>query len=381
MRSFQHPSLRTSPHRRAPIFSRSTSPQCRIVGSTPMPFMPVVQAKLRVGAPNDKYEQEANRVADQIMRMPWGPIAPRPTKATQSVQRLCAECASGSSLCPECAEEEETIHAKARPGQAARADLDLTARLQAISGGGQPLPARERSYFEAWFGRDFSATRIHTGQAAADVAAQVNARAFTFKRDIVFGAGEYPHDQGRDSLHLLAHELTHVVQQGGAVDGSGGNSNANPARAQFATDEPETVRKAPVSPAHPSTNAIFQRWLGGGAVAVTYHPETPKNAEVFPIYGSEQCFHEHWRTPPLSRGPTWNLDTLRFGRPGIDPSNGRAYVCYQPGSSHLLAALWCHLAMGHRPMPARDRSSVRSRSLSSEERRRKRASWNRFEEG
>ena len=272
-----------------------------------MPFMPVIQAKLRVAAPNDKYEQEANRVADQIMRMPWGPIAPPPTKATQSVQRLCAECASGSSLCPECAEEEETINAKARPGQAARADLDLTARLQAIRGGGQPLPARERSYFEAWFGRDFSATRIHTDQAAADVAAQLSARAFTLKRDIVFGAGEYPHRQGRDSLHLLAHELTHVVQQGGAVDGSGGNSNANPARAQFATNEPETVRKAPVSPAHPSTNAIFQRWLGGGAVAVTYHPETPQNAEVFPIMDLNNVFlntGELLRYPEAQAG-TW----------------------------------------------------------------------------
>ena len=179
--------------------------------------MPVVQAKLRVGASNDKYEQEADRVADRIMRMP-GPIAPWLTEATESVQRLCSECASGSSLCPECAaEEEKTIHAKARPGQTAEASRDLGARLQAIKSGGQPLPPEQRSYFEARFGRDFSATRIHTSQAAADLAAQVNARAFTFQRDIVFGAGEYRNDHGRDSFHLLAHELTHVVQQCGTV--------------------------------------------------------------------------------------------------------------------------------------------------------------------
>jgi hypothetical protein len=58
-----------SPHHPAPIFSGTTSPQRRIVASTPIPFMPVVQAKLRVGAPNDKYEQEADRVVDQVMRI------------------------------------------------------------------------------------------------------------------------------------------------------------------------------------------------------------------------------------------------------------------------------------------------------------------------
>jgi hypothetical protein len=73
--SLQPPSRRTSSHRPTLVHSGSVWPQISIVGSTPAPFMPVVQAKLRIGAPNDKYEQEADRVADHVMRMPE---APRP---------------------------------------------------------------------------------------------------------------------------------------------------------------------------------------------------------------------------------------------------------------------------------------------------------------
>ena len=77
-------------------------------------------------------------------------------------------------------------------------------------GGGVPLPKSERTFFEPRFGRDFSGVRVHRDARAAGLAASVHARAFTHGEDIVFGGGHAPSDRG-----LLAHELAHVVQQGG----------------------------------------------------------------------------------------------------------------------------------------------------------------------
>ena len=81
-----------------------------------------------------------------------------------------------------------------------------------MKGGGQPLPASVRNFFEPRFGYDFSQVRIHTNEQAAEMASSINARAFTNGRDIVFGSGEYAPGTV-EGKRLLAHELTHVVQQ------------------------------------------------------------------------------------------------------------------------------------------------------------------------
>ncbi len=92
--------------------------------------------------------------------------------------------------------------------------LDLSSRLQRLQGG-EPLPASTRALFEPRFSADFSAVRVHRDSEAAETAQKLNAQAFTRGRDIVFGPGRYqpqsPHGQ-----RLLAHELTHVLQQGSA---------------------------------------------------------------------------------------------------------------------------------------------------------------------
>ncbi|MEA2563867.1 MAG: hypothetical protein QOH06_5371 [Acidobacteriota bacterium] len=77
----------------------------------------------------------------------------------------------------------------------------------ALQGGGRPLPASERAFFEPRFGCDFANVRLHSGTAASELARSVQARAFTLGDSIVLDSGE----SGRE---LLAHELTHVVQQG-----------------------------------------------------------------------------------------------------------------------------------------------------------------------
>ena len=95
----------------------------------------------------------------------------------------------------------------------AGSDIDL--QINAIKGGGQPLPESVRNFFEPRFGHDFSKVRVHTDSKAAESARAVNAFAYTVGRDVVFGLGQFAPGtlEGRK---LVAHELTHVVQQGGS---------------------------------------------------------------------------------------------------------------------------------------------------------------------
>ena len=150
---------------------------------------PRPQARLTLGAPDDAFEREADQVADQVMRMP-----------EPGVQRMCSEC-----------EEEHKIQAKEEPGRTPSVPAGFEPRFAALQGGGRPLPASERAFFEPRFGRDFSNVRLHSGPAASELASSVHARAFTLGDSIVLGAGGY--ERG-----LLAHELTHVVQQGGGAE-------------------------------------------------------------------------------------------------------------------------------------------------------------------
>ncbi|WP_440956049.1 eCIS core domain-containing protein [Methanosarcina sp. Mfa9] len=169
-----------------------------------------LQAKLRVGQPNDIYEQEADRVAEQVMSMPEPQAA---SSGTLSIQRTCPGCEEEKlrrQPIKEEEEKEELLQTKEISGQNAETTPGLESRINAIRGGGQPLAESERSFFEPRFGYDFSQVRVHIDEQAAQA---VNARAFTVGNDIVFEAGQYVPGTtaGRQ---LLAHELTHTVQQG-----------------------------------------------------------------------------------------------------------------------------------------------------------------------
>jgi hypothetical protein len=165
---------------------------------------PLVQPKLRIGQPNDKYEQEADRVADRVMKMqePNGSLGERPT-GSQLVQR--------ESTCHECKNESESIRAKPAANTTPILTTGLQGQVQSLKGGGQPLPRSIRNFFEPRFDRDFSQVRVHTSGKAVEAAESVNARAFTLGKNVVFGVGQYtPETSG--GKRLLAHELTHVVQ-------------------------------------------------------------------------------------------------------------------------------------------------------------------------
>ena len=178
----------------------------------------IIQAKLTVGQPGDVYEQEADRVADQIARMPDSapPSSVRVSEQIQPlrIQRLCTECEEEEQiqrLCTEC-EEEEPIQPKEAAGQTPAVTPGLEARLDTTRGSGQPLPKSVRSDMESRFGTDFSRVRVHADSEAAALNRDLKAQAFTRHRDIYFGTGKYSPDS-KAGQHLLAHELTHVVQQ------------------------------------------------------------------------------------------------------------------------------------------------------------------------
>jgi uncharacterized protein DUF4157 len=180
-----------------------------------------IQAKLTVSQPGDQYEQEADRVADQIMRMPdpASPAVARPEGSPQisGLQRKCAQCEEEQiqrQPMDEKKEEEEALplQAKEAAGQTLQVTPAVQAQADGMRGGGQPLPESTRAFFEPRFGHDFSQVRIHTDTQAAESARDVDALAYTVGNHVVFGAGQYAPRTG-EGRRLLAHELTHVIQQ------------------------------------------------------------------------------------------------------------------------------------------------------------------------
>jgi len=172
-----------------------------------------IQPKLRVGQPNDKYEQEADRVAEQVMRMP----APQSfSSVSSSALTDSAKPGTVQRACDACSKNKELIQSKTTGGVTPEVTPAIGAGIQLLQGGGQPLSKSERSFFEPRIGADFSNVRVHNSVQAANVARSVNARAFTHGNNVVFGAGEYAPNTS-SGKELLAHELTHVVQQSQSV--------------------------------------------------------------------------------------------------------------------------------------------------------------------
>jgi hypothetical protein len=223
-----------------------------------------VQPKLAISRPDDPYEQEADRVAEQVMAMP-----------EPKAQRACPSCEDDTlqkkpladqitpliqrqEEQPEEEEEEETVQAKAEDGavqrqeeqpeeeeepvqakaedsaiqrqeenpeeeeepvQAKRENISSQGvstaaerHINMLQSAGSPLSQTTRDFFEPRFGRSFENVRVHTGPSANELAESANAQAFTLGRDIVFGKGRFA-PESQSGRRLLAHELTHILHQ------------------------------------------------------------------------------------------------------------------------------------------------------------------------
>ena len=145
-----------------------------------------LQRKLSIGASNDPLEQEADRVADQVMA---APVNSAVSGAPPRIQRYAGQTTEGSDTAP--------------------ASVD-----RVLAGSGKPLEPALQQDMGQRFGYDFSQVRVHSGSAAEQSARDVNANAYTAGHNIVFGAGRFA-PGSHEGRRLIAHELTHVVQQGG----------------------------------------------------------------------------------------------------------------------------------------------------------------------
>ena len=216
-----------------------------------------IQAKLTIGQPGDKYEQEADAVADKVVQRLSEPATKEVTtqiktpSVTPVIQAKCATCEQEEKLqkkdekdtgeekqqihlkemggsapvappadddkhlqrkCEHC-EQEEKLQKKDEGGNAGMSSEHIEANLSSSKGSGSPLPGVVQANMEHALGADLSNVRIHTGSNAVQMSKELHAQAFTHGSDIYFNSGKYD-TQSKGGQHLLAHELTHTIQQG-----------------------------------------------------------------------------------------------------------------------------------------------------------------------
>lgn len=207
----------------------------------------LVQTKLSVNLPGDKYELEADQAAEQVVQRisdtSFGPPSSNqnspyqnsggnfPNQLDHQIGTRFSTFHPSSSIQTKCnACEEENIQRKPEPKiwlksnckespqakqgnvQQSTVSPETTSQLFASKGGGNPLPKNTRSEMERGFGVDFSGVRTHTGFSAINMSKNLGAQAFTHGSDIYFNSGKFE-TQSQSGKKLLAHELTHVVQQ------------------------------------------------------------------------------------------------------------------------------------------------------------------------
>ena len=205
-----------------------------------------LQAKLRIGQPGDVYEQEADRVADAVMRMPdpgvqrqvepeeeeeetlqTKPLVNQITPLVQVQRQEEPEEEEEEIVQPKLEvnseyliqrqkeeEKEEPLQTKQREGTTSEITNNIESQIQAIRSGGQALDIGVRTLMEPSFRADFSGVRVHSNAQSDMLNHKLNACAFTTGQDIFFRQGAY-NPNSQNGLFLLAHELTHVVQQNG----------------------------------------------------------------------------------------------------------------------------------------------------------------------
>ena len=227
---FDHDLSRVSVQPSTPGFGQDNSnvacpllPQRCPLGGACHTCPPRVQAKIKIGQPGDKYEQEADRVAEQVTTIPESvcfecmdensqglQINSLTQESTHQVQRQ-------TSFPPDAKErmEEERVQLKAKSVQMyLEVAPAIEHRLNAMSDSGQKMPSSIRRYMTRRFGANFDDVRVHSDNNAGQISRSLNAEAFTYKNHIYFGDNRLNYST-HSGKKLLAHELTHTLQQQG----------------------------------------------------------------------------------------------------------------------------------------------------------------------
>lgn len=242
------------------------------------------QAKFKLGAVDDKYEREADRVADQVMRMPDTPrqnySIGESSAISPNIRRETVEHDPEQQTEKEL-DEEELIQTKFERNDAVAVSDSVADKIKVLKEGGNPLSQSTHDFFSTRMGYDFSDVRVHTGSKATDAAQSINARAFTLNRDIVFNKGEYSPDTS-SGQRLLAHELTHIRQQGGGI----------PMENTLSPDQlgkPTITKKSDKQIRRQINDRVFERHFGldQGIRAGTLRPVRNVHGQVF---STPECF-------------------------------------------------------------------------------------------
>src|SRR6266498_5416588 len=262
-------------------------------------FGKTIQTKLTVSTPDDPHEKEADAVADKVMRMKEPVITPAtlPRKKEEEVHRKEEEEVQAKPEIPiinkiQCKEDkEEKLHAKLdaaiyqkqeghtgtktqiitgtgndhtiqrknislfhsdiiqRSGRGPpTTSIPFEQTLAASKGGGTALPGNTRQFMESRFNADFSGVRIHTDSTAEHLSSSVHAKAFAHGNDIYFNSGQFS-PQSTDGGTLLAHELTHTIQQGASKSNNSSNVNG-----KTSLSKKNILHRSPDSKASPALN-------------------------------------------------------------------------------------------------------------------------------
>ena len=203
--------------------TQKNGPRSSWTSSTGNPTTPLLQTKLSVGAVDDPLEKEADETADRVMRMPDHSF----------IQRKCQECEKEEKLQRKPANDDVTPVIQTKSDSSPAVAESTASSIESSTGKGSPLDQDTHAFMSSRFNSDFSGVNIHTNSEAVQWNQDLGARAFTMGSDIYFNQGQY-HPYAEDGKRLLAHELTHVLQQKG-------NGTLNVQRQMVSEPKPDFV--------------------------------------------------------------------------------------------------------------------------------------------
>jgi len=242
-----------------------------------------LQRKLTIGASNDPLEREADRVADQVMAAPvHSAVSDTPLR----IQRYAKQATESADTAP--------------------ASVD-----NVLASSGRPLESTLLQDMEQRFGRDFSQVRVHSGVAAEQSARDVSADAYTAGNNIVFGAGQLA-PRTHEGRRLIAHELTHVVQQSGAERVRASQSNEKYGKhsvvyrrvATRLTNCPAGTNNAPADPVGElsAIDAIAAALVSGTAILLSITSALTRVGFRNPASAVDQAYQNTFGLPPARPG-------------------------------------------------------------------------------
>ncbi len=193
--------------------------------------LPFTQAKLTIGKPNDRYEREADAVANQIVAMPKHRANLTPGLQNKPLSKNITKLGQRQVASVQPKRLQRLPKVQKQGDGNLKASSDVASRLSSSRGGGSNLDENTRGEMESSIGADFGDVRVHTGSEAAQLSQDLGAKAFTHGSDIYFNQGQY-NPNSSEGKHLLAHELTHTVQQGAT---------------QQKAETPPAIQKAPAA--------------------------------------------------------------------------------------------------------------------------------------